>query len=448
MILPLILRRAACTSFFATAVLALSSCTGPVLRDQFKTVNAAYADALNAQMLLNLARLDNGHPAYYLAIGSINNRYVFGSETSAGSTVSDTDSTTLVGKQQRASGVMGLVESTATKVGSTVLGGSFGQKVTVSSSPDFQFIPLNNETVARQLLEPISTEVFFALYQQGYPIDHLLRVMIERIETTVPDTGEELVLVNSPVRGTAESFGRFLRTCAILREMQRTGSLLLEARIEFETLGPVALTTTGAAKANPNTKEFIDTMDRSLLLRQTNGAWEIGRNRSMPTFFLRADRSEKIVQEIGAARIADHDAVRTVVKLLGNGITVKTRPESSGQAKTRLILRSFARVMDAVASEQNSFDALLKIDEIKSIIPPVEQQPVLRTRWESPKKPLCEPVETIRYAGKRYAITDPVADPLDPNEKWNRDVFRLLVALGSQVTVDISKFQRHVLELQ
>jgi hypothetical protein len=30
---------------------------------------------------------------------------------------------------------------------------------------------------------------------------------------------------------------------------------------------------------------------------------------------------------------------------------------------------------------------------------------------------------------------------------WNRDVFRLMVALSSQVTVDISKFQRQVLEL-
>jgi hypothetical protein len=41
-----------------------------------------------------------------------------------------------------------------------------------------------------------------------------------------------------------------------------------------------------------------------------------------------------------------------------------------------------------------------------------------------------------------------VLDPLDPNAGWNRDVFRLMVALGSQVTVDISKFQQQVFQLR
>jgi hypothetical protein len=40
--------------------------------------------------------------------------------------------------------------------------------------------------------------VFLQLYQQGYPIDQLLRIMIERIETPTLQSGEQLVLVNSP----------------------------------------------------------------------------------------------------------------------------------------------------------------------------------------------------------------------------------------------------------
>jgi hypothetical protein len=43
-------------------------------------------------------------------------------------------------------------------------------------------------------------------------------------------------------------------------------------------------------------------------------------------------------------------------------------------------------------------------------------------------------------------FTDPIIDPLDPRARWNRDVFRLLVALNSQVTVDVSRFQRQVLD--
>jgi len=68
--------------------------------------------------------------------------------------------------------------------------------------------------------------------------------------------------------------------------------------------------------------------------------------------------------------------------------------------------------------------------------------------WPHDNRNLASPVQTLRYAGKTYQITDPIADPLDSSESWNRDVFRLMVALASQVTVDISKFQRQVLELR
>jgi hypothetical protein len=104
--------------------------------------------------------------------------------------------------------------------------------------------------------------------------------------------------------------------------------------------------------------------------------------------------------------------------------------------------------MEAVASEQNAFDVLLKNPEFLAQVPSLEQRPVLRTVWSDKSGHLLPPLETVRYAGKTYQITDPVADALDPTERWNRDTFRLMVGLGSQVTVDISKFQRQVLELQ
>jgi hypothetical protein len=54
----------------------------------------AYANALNEQMLLNLARLENGHPAYYLAIGAIDDRLTVSSSAGAGDTGTFTDSKT------------------------------------------------------------------------------------------------------------------------------------------------------------------------------------------------------------------------------------------------------------------------------------------------------------------------------------------------------------------
>jgi hypothetical protein len=51
--------------------------------------------------------------------------------------------------------------------------------------------------------------------------------------------------------------------------------------------------------------------------------------------------------------------------------------------------------------------------------------------------------------GKFYQITDEVnSNGADITRTWNRDVYRLLMALSAQVTVDISKFQRQVIELQ
>ena len=82
------------------------------------------------------------------------------------------------------------------------------------------------------------------------------------------------------------------------------------------------------------------------------------------------------------------------------------------------------------------------------LVPAPEQQPVLKMIWGKKDAPrLAPPLEVVQYAGKTYQITDVQGNVLGPNATWNRDVFRLMVALGSLVTVDISKFQRQVLEL-
>src|SRR5277367_2044631 len=77
--------------------LLLTSCAAPTMRNQFRNYNEAYADSLNQQMLLNLARLENGHPAYYLAIGAIDQKYTFSSSTAAGTTGGYTDANTTTG---------------------------------------------------------------------------------------------------------------------------------------------------------------------------------------------------------------------------------------------------------------------------------------------------------------------------------------------------------------
>jgi hypothetical protein len=443
--------------------LLLASCGSATLRQPFRSYNRAYADALNEQMLLNLARLHNGHPPYFLAIGTINNRYTFSGEATGGGNWSNTDSTSQSNTQglttasnygqlkSAPEGVLGMLTQTVTKtLGATagaatsaLTGGSVGGKLAATNSPDFQLIPLNNDIVAKQFLEPISTEVFFTLYQQGCPMDQLLRVLVERIETTLPNK-ENVVLVNSPTGGTAKSFARFLRVCALLHEMQHSGALLMDIKSDNRTLGVAGegWKVTG--------KDLLDAHDKKLSYRtNAEGVTELVQEVTTPTFYLRPGASPNVKAHLYESNVTDdHEAIDRVVDLLSKGIVVKNKTDPGQTEYTRLVLRSYSRAMEAAATEQDGFDALMKKDEFTAIVPVCEQRPVLRTVWSGQQQKLRDPLQAVQYAGQTYQVTDPVVDPLDSGVRWNRDVFRLLVGLGSQVSVDISKFQRQILELR
>jgi hypothetical protein len=120
-------------------------------------------------------------------------------------------------------------------------------------------------------------------------------------------------------------------------------------------------------------------------------------------------------------------------------------------------MRSLIGVMAAAAQEQDAFKEFMDKNPavpaptaadpnatipFSSVVPPVEQQPILRLKWDSADQTI-PPLVELTYQDKPYAITDPsVPPPSNPSAdlEWNRDVFRLLTQLTSQVTVDISKF--------
>ena len=52
----------------------------------------------------------------------------------------------------------------------------------------------------------------------------------------------------------------------------------------------------------------------------------------------------------------------------------------------------------------------------------------------------AHPIVQLGYRGKVYRIADEKSLFGSENQYWNRDVFRLVNQLSSQVTVDISKF--------
>ena len=511
-------------TFFACVGLSflVASCRTPhvPLRGQFESYNEAYGDALNEQMLLNLARLQNGHPAYYLAIGALNNKFNNTEGATIGQTGSFTDSKNTVDTSQVSGGVLKLVSQAVTYALSPVFGYSAGGSFSHSSSPDFQFIPLNNEGEVKQVLQPIDTDVFFALYEQGYPIDQLLRVMIERIETPTLADQEKLVLVNSPTESTPMYYARFLRTCAILRVLQIEGLLRLQANNELELLGPVSF---GQAKSpssppgrgeapaasaspdsgNPTLKDYSDAAAANMVIKtNANGGWLLYQKHPNTKFVLRDNdedlgslpdnlpkdwtikllsanlttesfftnqppEKQKALEHFAKFLANTITAVETnpataeikqknqqgsivnVIIALSRGISVQTVPGDVAEGSTRLVLRSFNRAMEGVATEQAGFEFIASTNaDFNEIVPALEHRPILKMLWTGHSTNSLErPLQTLRYAGQNYIITDPIINPLDPAQRWNRDVFRLMVALSSQVTVDISKFQRQVFEL-
>jgi hypothetical protein len=72
-------------------------------------------------------------------------------------------------------------------------------------------------------------------------------------------------------------------------------------------------------------------------------------------------------------------------------------------------------------------------------VPSIERIPLLRltsNTGDHERKQFA----TVSYRNKTYSIPDTSDKTVPENEYWDRDMFRLISELTSQVTVDISKF--------
>ncbi len=415
---------------------ALSACASKRIDHDFAGFSKDYADNMNWQMLLNLARLDQGHPAYFMAIGEIR---MARSQTISANTSGSSNRTNAT--QTAASAV-----NTITDVLSASVGGSASNVV----NPSFVFIPINSEEAARQLLSPISIDVFNMLYQQGWPVDQLMRVLVERIEVDLPASdglpAQHLVLVNSPTRAEPASFARFLRVCEIVRDLQKSGGLALVAEERFT---PLSSTETPSI----STREILDAADKNRTWQKRPGSntYQLGTARQVYRFQANQELVETTIATFSADKTPDYqsslDNLRAVLSA-----TVATAAESNDRRpagpRSTIILRSFRNVLEAVASEQQAFAELSADPAFASVVPKRQLRPVLQLTWEKSSTPaLASPAVKLSYAGRDYQITDPSGPATSLDSRWNRDIFRLLVNLSSQVTVDIAKFQRQVIEL-
>jgi hypothetical protein len=69
----------------------------------------------------------------------------------------------------------------------------------------------------------------------------------------------------------------------------------------------------------------------------------------------------------------------------------------------------------------------------------VERVPLLRLTGATDDTE-TPPIIQVSYRGTTYRIADANSAEGTDNQYWNRDMFRLINQLTSQVTVDVSKF--------
>jgi hypothetical protein len=193
------------------AFLWLSGCAARRMKTDFKDFESAYAETSNREVLLNLARLENHDPTYFFKLGQISTSYRMQASLNASGNY---------------------VTQGMTPGGSNVTAG-VTPSILYENDPAFTFIPVNDDTNAQLLLKPVPAETLYVLYQQGWRLDQLFRLMVDRIELT---TNDSQGCITETIRNTPEDLGgyvRFLRISAILYVLQKRGYLLLRGEGQF-----------------------------------------------------------------------------------------------------------------------------------------------------------------------------------------------------------------------
>jgi hypothetical protein len=421
-------------AFACCILLGLSGCAARRLRSDFAGYENSYAETSNREMLLNLARLNNHDPAFFFKLGPISTQY----------------------KMIAAVGGNGAQVTQGTATGTNITGQG-STNLSYEKDPNFSFIPVNDDASAQLLMKPITPEMFEALFQQGWRADQLFRLLVDRIEFYNPTSKSWEIIRNVPDADNAYDYTRFLRVSALAYELQRKGLLILRPKTEFE---PLADANGVEFDKAPELAELKDAQTKNFVYRlnEANKKWQIGQEKTAYQFRLNgvdADTPSKITSDMPELRAGGDKggtALQVMLTVLANGFTIQpavdatTSDTDERSVAPHLVMRSMIGVLTAAGQEQDGFADLLSKNPVvdnqnsfKSLIPVVEQRPVIRLTWNS-EQSVLDPLVQLSYQNRQFMVTD-VTDPKTPEEtSWNRDLFRLISELAAQVTVDISKF--------
>ncbi len=374
----------------------IGGCAAKRMKADFISFEKAYAETSNREELLNLARLQNHDPTYFFKLGQISSSY--------------------------------RMQASMTGTGNKVIQGNLGAAVTgggtpgliYENDPSFTFIPVNDDTSAQLLLKPVPAETFYNLYLQGWRVDQLFRLMVDRIELAIPNSDGKTCAVqtirNVPPpaypktnAGDAEyvreanDYATFLRISALAYGLQKHGHLLLKGSVRFIPMDTKSTITGESGQNAPKATELAAAAAKNQSWEYDGTKWMLGQQIFSAEFFLNPrpgassgdpnrttieDNIEKDGRMKGLKR--DDPAFNNALNVLANGFSIEGVPAAGQQVydacqpekgvSAHLIMRSLIGLMAAAAQEETPFDALTKdnIAHIRDSVPPIEQLPALR----------------------------------------------------------------------
>jgi hypothetical protein len=208
------------------AVLPLMSLCGCVssmaLKQDFPDFSQVCSDASNQQLVLNLARLSQEDPIYFIQLGSFSSQYQFGTSAGFSSSSVRTDPITAT----PATGpIKTFVQNALT------LGGSLN--VSAQATPIFQYVPVTGSNLVQAVYTPINDKVYLTLFDQGYPADLIARTVIQSVQkqcvtnqySVTNSVTNYQFLVNDPNDPT---YPDFLSFCNDLRYAQLCHALVVD----------------------------------------------------------------------------------------------------------------------------------------------------------------------------------------------------------------------------
>ena len=187
-----------------SAAVVLAGCSGPgALRSGYLDYSNAQAQVGNQQTLLNLARIRNGHPPYFLQMGAITASYSFtrGTNGSASHTLN-----AMPGVPEMFTRALGLSGSS-------------------TEAPMFNFAPLSGPGFSAVIMKPIDPRTFSGLATQGFSATALVRMLADEVTVTT-SSGQKTVLRNLFDADDADNYGDFLRLVEALQALQYARALV------------------------------------------------------------------------------------------------------------------------------------------------------------------------------------------------------------------------------